>query len=132
MNERQNVVVIGAGAFGTALAAVMSQQDSLKVTLVGRNPVLMSDLRESRVHDASLPGVPLPDALDFSVEPDVLSDARFVLFAMPSQAQADAARHYGPYLANEAAVITCAKGLERASGALLTEVLERELRRHSA
>jgi Glycerol-3-phosphate dehydrogenase len=127
MSGRQNVAVIGAGAFGTALAAVMALQESLRVTLVGRNPALMSDLRDLRTHDGSLPGVPLPDALEFSAEPDAVSEAAFVLFAMPSQAQADAARHYAPYLARQAAVVTCAKGLERTSGALLTEVLEREL-----
>jgi glycerol-3-phosphate dehydrogenase (NAD(P)+) len=53
-----------------------------------------------------------------------------VLFAMPSQAQADAARHYGPYLAKDAVVVTCAKGIDRSSGHLLTYVLERELPHH--
>ncbi len=98
MTASENVVVIGAGAFGTALAAVMALQDRLKVTLVGRNPALMSDLRDLRMHDGALPGVPLPDALEFSAEPDAISEADIVLFAMPSQAQADAARHYAPYL----------------------------------
>ncbi len=127
MTRSQDVVVIGAGAFGTALATVMALQGGSRVTLVGRNPVLMNDLAEFRTHESALPGVPLPDALEFSAEPDVISDAGFVLFAMPSQSQADAARHYGPYLARDAVVVTCAKGLERTSGALLTEVLEREL-----
>ncbi|CAD7023149.1 NAD(P)-dependent glycerol-3-phosphate dehydrogenase [Pseudorhizobium halotolerans] len=127
MTPSENVVVIGAGAFGTALAAVMALQDRLKVTLVGRNPALMIDLRDLRIHDGALPGVPLPDALEFSAEPDAISEADIVLFAMPSQTQADAACHYAPYLKHDAAVVTCAKGLERASGALLTDVLEREL-----
>jgi len=123
----KRVVVLGAGAFGTALATVMALQGSLRVTLVGRNPATMSDLRDMRMHDAALPGVPLSDALEFSAEPDAIADADVVLFAMPSQAQADAARHYGPYLRRDAAVVTCAKGLERNTGALLSEVLEREL-----
>jgi glycerol-3-phosphate dehydrogenase (NAD(P)+) len=132
MRKRQNVVVIGAGAFGTALATVMALQDGLRVILLGRNPVLIADLRDLRTHDAALPGVPLPDALEFSAEPDVVSEAAFVLFAMPSQAQADAVRYYGAYLADNAGVVTCAKGLERGSGLLLTEALERELSHHFA
>ncbi|HEX5933620.1 MAG TPA: 2-dehydropantoate 2-reductase N-terminal domain-containing protein, partial [Pseudorhizobium sp.] len=127
MSETKNIVFIGAGAFGTALAAVTALQGDLRVTLIGRNPAMMSDLRDLRSHDGALPGVPLPDALEFSAEPDAIADAAIVLFAMPSQAQADAARHYGPYLTGDAVVVTCAKGLDRAAGALLTEVLETAL-----
>jgi glycerol-3-phosphate dehydrogenase (NAD(P)+) len=130
MSERENIVVIGAGAFGTALATVMALEGKADVTLVGRDTALMADLRNDRVHDAALPGVPLPDALQFSAEPDALEDASIVLFAMPSQAHADAARHYGPYLGEKAVVVTCAKGIERASGRLLTDVLEQELPHH--
>lgn len=130
MSGQERIVVIGAGAFGTALAAVISLDGRYPVTLIGRDPELMSDLREDRVHDAALPGVPLPDALEFSAEPDAISEASLVLFAMPSQAQADAARHYGPYLAREAVVVICAKGIDKSSGKLLTEVLETELPHH--
>lgn len=129
MSDRERIAVIGAGAFGTALATVVTLEGRYPVTLIGRDPSLMSDLREDRVHDAALPGVPLPDALEFSVEPDAVGEASIVLFAMPSQAQADAARHYGPYLTKDAVVVTCAKGIDRSSGSLLTDVLERELPR---
>ncbi|MCB5202482.1 NAD(P)-dependent glycerol-3-phosphate dehydrogenase [Neorhizobium sp. T786] len=127
MSVGETIVVIGAGAFGTALASVMALQSRSPVTLIGRNPSVMSDLRDMGTHDAALPGVVLPDALQFSAEPDAISEASIVLFAMPSQAQLDAARHYGPYLMQDAIVVTCAKGIDRTSGALLTEVLEREL-----
>lgn len=121
------ITVIGAGAFGTALATVFALEGRARVTLVGRSPSLMSDLRDDRIHDAALPGVPLPDSLGFSAEPDAVGEADIVLFAMPSQAQADAARHYGPYLVDKACVVTCAKGIDRASSRLLSEVLEAEL-----
>ncbi|SME97110.1 glycerol-3-phosphate dehydrogenase (NAD(P)+) [Xaviernesmea oryzae] len=130
MSGQERIVVIGAGAFGTALAAVIALEGRHPVTLVGRDPSLMSDLRDDRVHNASLPGVPLPDALEFSAEPDAIGEASLVLFAMPSQAQADAARHYGPYLAKDAVVVTCAKGIDKSSGRLLTEVLEADLPHH--
>jgi len=128
MSER--IAVIGAGAFGTALAAVIALTGRSAVTLVGRDPALMADLAAERLHDAVLPGIALPEALEFSAEADAIRDASIVLFAMPSQAQADAARQYGPYLAKDAVVVTCAKGIERATGALLTDMLERELPAH--
>lgn len=128
--EREKIVVIGAGAFGTALAVVIALESKHDVTLLGRDASLMADLKADGVHEAALPGIQLPDALQFSAEADVLRDAGIVLFAMPSQAQADAARQYGPYLAQDAVVVTCAKGIDRLSGNILTDLLERELPHH--
>lgn len=127
----EKIAVIGAGAFGTALAAVIALTDRNAVTLVGRDPELIADLKAERLHDAVLPGIALPESLAFSAEPDAIGDADMVLFAMPSQAQADAARQYRPYLASDAIVVTCAKGIERATGNLLTDVLEREIPGHA-
>jgi glycerol-3-phosphate dehydrogenase (NAD(P)+) len=126
----EKIAVIGAGAFGTALAAVIALTERHAVTLVGRDPELIADLKAEHLHDAVLPGIALPEALAFSAEPDVIADADIVLFAMPSQAQADAARQYRPYLASNAIVVTCAKGIERATGNLLTDMLEREIPGH--
>ena len=131
MSDNERIAVVGAGAFGTALAAVIALTGKSQVTLVGRKAALMADLRADRMHDTALPGIDLPDSLQFSAEPDAISDAGIVLFAMPSQAQADAARHYGPYLAQDAIVVTCAKGIDKVSGDLLTDMLERELPHHA-
>jgi glycerol-3-phosphate dehydrogenase (NAD(P)+) len=128
MSER--IAVVGSGAFGTALAAVIALTGRSSAILVGRDPSLIADLKAERLHDAVLPGIELPETLEFSAEADAISDASIVLFAMPSQAQADAARQYGPYLAEDAVVVTCAKGIERATGNLLTDMLERELPDH--
>jgi glycerol-3-phosphate dehydrogenase (NAD(P)+) len=128
---RERIAVVGAGAFGTALATVIALTGKSDVTLVGRDAALMRDLAADRVHDAALPGIALPDVLTFSAEPEAIASAGIVLFAMPSQAQADAARHYGPYLSEGAVVVTCAKGIDRISGNLLTDMLERELTDHA-
>ena len=126
----EHIAVVGSGAFGTALATVVALTGRNSAILVGRDPSLIEDLRAERLHDAVLPGIPLPETLEFSAEADAIGDAGIVLFAMPSQAQADAARQYGPYLAKDAVVVTCAKGIERQTGALLTDMLERELPDH--
>jgi glycerol-3-phosphate dehydrogenase (NAD(P)+) len=127
----EKIAVIGAGAFGTALAAVIALAGRHAVTLVGRDPALMADLRAEHLHDAVLPGIELPEALEFSAEADAISDAGIVLFAMPSQAQADAARQYSPYLAKDAVVVTCAKGIEKTTGDLLTDMLAGALPGHA-
>jgi glycerol-3-phosphate dehydrogenase (NAD(P)+) len=127
----EKIAVVGAGAFGTALAAVIALAGRHAVTLVGRDPVLMADLKAEHLHDAVLPGIELPEALEFSAEADAISDAGIVLFAMPSQAQADAARQYAPYLAKDAVIVTCAKGIEKTTGNLLTDMLAGALPGHA-
>lgn len=130
MVGRERIVVVGAGAFGTALAAVIALEGKADVTLLGRDPSLMTDLANDGFHDAALPGIRLPDRLNFAFEPDILNEANTVLFAMPSQAHADAAAQFGPYLSEGATVVTCAKGIDRATTQLLTDLLEKELPHH--
>jgi glycerol-3-phosphate dehydrogenase (NAD(P)+) len=127
MSGTERIAVVGAGAFGTALAAVVALTARHPVTLIGRDPQLIADLRAEGLHEAALPGIRLPDSLNYSSEPEALQDADIVLFVMPSQAQADAARYYGPFLQKDAIVVTCAKGIDRLSGDILTDMLEREL-----
>lgn len=130
MSDEDRIAVIGAGAFGTALASVIASSGRGAVTLLGRDAALMADLAANRVHEAALPGIRLADTLAFSADSEVLGDARTVLFVMPSQAQAEAARCYGPHLASGATIVTCAKGIDRVSARLLTEVIEAELPGH--
>ncbi|MGV8937477.1 MAG: NAD(P)H-dependent glycerol-3-phosphate dehydrogenase [Allorhizobium sp.] len=130
MSDREHIVVIGAGAFGTALAAVIALEGKADVTLLGRSPSLIADMRADGVNDNVLPGIQLPDILNYSFDPEVLGGADIVLLAMPSQAQADAAGHYEPYLSPHATVVTCAKGIDRTASRLLTEMLEQALPNH--
>ena len=130
MRETKRIAVIGAGAFGTALAAVIAQTGKAEAVLIGRDASVMADLSSARVHESALPGIRLPDTLAFSARPQDLSTADLVLFAMPSQAQIVAAETYGPHLKSGAPVVICAKGIEKQTSRLLTEVLESALPGH--
>lgn len=130
MSGMQHIAVIGAGAFGTALAAVIAQTGRAEALLLGRDASVMADLAASRVHEAALPGIRLPDRLAFSTRPEDLERADIVLFAMPSQAQIVAAETYGPHLKPGVPVVICAKGIEKQTSRLLTDVLESALPGH--
>ena len=130
MSELAKVAVIGAGAFGTALATVIAEAGRAEVTLIARNHAMAERLAATLTHDTALPGILLSDKITFTADPDVLKAADIVLFAMPSQAHREAARHYGPSLSADAIIVTCAKGIERETGELLTTVLEEELPDH--
>lgn len=131
MSTRPHVVVVGAGAFGTALATVIAETGDSRVSLLARRAETAAEIVATRQNAAALPGITLSSALEVSAEHAVLQDAGIVLFAMPSQAQRAAARDLASHLADRAAVIVCAKGMEKASGRLLTDVLEEELPRQA-
>ncbi|PST17301.1 NAD(P)-dependent glycerol-3-phosphate dehydrogenase [Mesorhizobium plurifarium] len=126
----QEIVIVGAGAFGTALAAVAAAKETAKVTLLARRPEVADECRRTGRNEAVLPGVSLPAGLAFSSEAAVLSDADIVLFAMPSQEQRAGARSYGTRIRTDATIVTCAKGMEQSTGRLLTDVLGEELPGH--
>jgi glycerol-3-phosphate dehydrogenase (NAD(P)+) len=96
------VQVLGAGAFGTAMAVVLARAGHA-VALMARDPGLAA-----RRESLRLPGVRLPDALRVTDAPE--SGAEITLLAVPMQAQAGfLARHGG---ALRGAVVSCAKGID--------------------
>lgn len=77
------VTVLGAGAWGTALAACWAPQH--EVTLWGRNAADLDAMRAGRVNARYLPGCNLPDALRFEHDPETaVADAELIVIAVPS------------------------------------------------
>jgi glycerol-3-phosphate dehydrogenase (NAD(P)+) len=77
------LAVLGAGAWGTALAASLAPHHA--VTLWGRNAADLDAMRAARVNARYLPGCPLPPELAFSADFDgALAEAELVVFAVPS------------------------------------------------
>ena len=77
--------VLGAGAWGTALAASWAPHHT--VTLWGRNADELDAMRDQRINTRYLPCCPLPDSLHFN--PDfnaVVDDAELIVIAVPSGA----------------------------------------------
>lgn len=80
-----NVTVIGAGAWGTALANVLSQNDHA-VTLWGHDADHLARLRETRRNPLYLPGIALSPDIQFEGQPDrAIRDAACVVIAVPSK-----------------------------------------------
>ena len=75
--------VLGAGAWGTALAASWAPHH--EVTLWGRNTAELDAMRTSRVNTRYLPGCPLPDALQFKPDFNAVVDAAdLIVIAVPT------------------------------------------------
>ena len=85
MPARAFVAVVGAGAWGTAIACHLAARSRARprVALVARTPERAEALRRERRNERYLPGIALPDALEIARGPSDARDADLVLAATP-------------------------------------------------
>jgi len=106
--------ILGAGAFGTALAVTLGAKGQ-KVRLWLRDADDAAKIAKSGQNDRRLPGVPLPESVSVTAEIADLAGAEALLLALPTQALAAFLACHGQRL-NGAALIVCCKGVDLASG----------------
>lgn len=117
------IVVLGAGAWGTALANVAASPGRA-VALWSRDPDHAADMAERRENRRSLPGVRLEDAVEPTSALDCLRAADMALLAVPAQ-HLRATLDGLPPLPEGIPMVLCAKGIEAGSGLLMSDVLAR-------
>ena len=116
-----DIGVIGAGAFGTALAIALAQAGK-RVALWARDPAQAAAMAATRENAARLPGAVLPQGIVPTGDFAAVARAPVLLLAVPTQtlravAMAQAAALRGRVL------VVCCKGVELGTGLLPTEVL---------
>jgi glycerol-3-phosphate dehydrogenase (NAD(P)+) len=126
MSKQPDIAVIGAGAFGTALASVVARR-GIPVSLLGRDAGRMADIQKQRTNDKALPDVTLPPPLQATADPACLASVATVLLAVPSQHMREAVRSYRSQFSADAALVICAKGIEQTSGLFLADVVQQEI-----
>jgi len=117
-----NVGVIGAGAWGTALALVAARAGH-RVTLWARHEETARAINSSRENAARLPGIVLPDAITATSEPGDLASSELVIVAAPAQALRDVMIHFQPHLRARTPAAIAAKGIEQATSRFMVDVL---------
>jgi glycerol-3-phosphate dehydrogenase (NAD(P)+) len=118
----QHIGVLGAGAWGTALALVAAQAGR-QVTLWAREPEVRDSIKSRRENTLFLSGVALPDTITPTGDMAELARADAILLVAPAQHLRSALAELAPYLKSGTPLALCAKGIERGTGKLLTEVL---------
>jgi glycerol-3-phosphate dehydrogenase (NAD(P)+) len=116
-----SVAVIGAGAWGTALAGVAARAGR-EVTLYARDKAAAAQVKASR-QSPRLPGISLDPQLDVTDDLARAARADIILIATPAQHSREALTALAPHLAKDTPVIACAKGIERGTHKFMTEVI---------
>jgi glycerol-3-phosphate dehydrogenase (NAD(P)+) len=121
MPSFKSVAVIGAGAWGTALAGVAARAGR-EVVLCARNAAHAADIAATRTNP-KLPGTRLDDVVEVTADLKHAAAADIILIATPAQHLREAVTALAPHLAKGTAVIACAKGIERGTHQFMTEVI---------
>ena len=118
----RRIAVLGAGAWGTALAT-MAARAGRDVMLWGRQSPAFAALERQR-ESPHLPGVRLADGI---VVTEILADAaaaEAILLAVPAQALRSVAQAAASCVRPGTPIVACAKGIERGTRRFMTEVIE--------
>ena len=116
--------VIGSGAWGTALATLLSKNGH-ETTLWCRSEARAAEIRTSRINPR-LPQVRLPDNLVLSASPECVRGCRMVVIACPSFPIRSVCRTVAPYIGQDAVVVSVTKGIEEGSLLRMSQVVAQE------
>jgi glycerol-3-phosphate dehydrogenase (NAD(P)+) len=121
MTAFNKVAVIGAGAWGTALAALAARAGR-DVVLCARSPAAAAEIAATRINP-KLSGIRLDANIQVTDDIAVAAQADIILIATPAQNLRAAVAALAPHLASATPVIACAKGIERGTHKFMTEVI---------
>lgn len=132
MSTQATIAVLGAGSWGTALAALLARNGAA-TRLWGRDPSALAQMAERGFNTRYLPEIELPFELQY--EPDLrmaLDGADVVLIVVPSHAFAAMLDDIAPLLGATTSVAWATKGFEPGTGRFLHELVEDRLPGHAA
>jgi len=122
-----HIAVLGAGAWGTALA-LASLAAGRRTTLWVREEDVLAAIRAG-AGNPFLPDVAIPKELHVTGDLAEACNADALLLSVPAQVLHAFCDQIKPLLSPGTPLVICAKGMERNSGKLVTEVLEEALPR---
>ncbi len=123
------VAVIGAGAWGTALAISLGRKGSHDVRLWANESEVVESIAKSRINERFLPGFEVPSSVEATNGLSAALDgAEIVVSVMPSQYCRALFESIGPLLRPETLIVSCTKGLENGTLLRMSELIAEVLR----
>ena len=122
-----DVAIIGAGSWGIALAKVLHTNGN-KVTVWSIVEDEITMLKEKHEHIQKLPGVKLPEDMEFT--PDLesaVSGKAYLILAVPSVFTRSTAKSMAPFVKEGQIIVCVAKGIEEETLMPLTDIVEQEI-----
>ena len=118
----KRVGVVGAGAWGTALAVTAARAGN-EVTLWAREPEVVTSINERGVNEMFLPGIKLPDTVHAVNDLEAMLAQDALLMVAPAQYVGSTCKQLASAgLDDSLPIVICSKGIEQQSLKLMSEV----------
>ncbi|MCR5398119.1 MAG: NAD(P)H-dependent glycerol-3-phosphate dehydrogenase [Lachnospiraceae bacterium] len=123
----ERIGIIGAGSWGIALGKLLSENGH-KVTVWSIIPEEIEMLSNKHEHVDKLPGVRLPDDMEFTTDLKLTcTDKDILVLAVPSPYTRSTSHSMKEYVADGQIIVNVAKGIEENTLYTLSEVIEEEI-----
>lgn len=117
------ISVVGAGAWGTTLAKLLTEKGET-VTLWCREPEVAASIRGRHVNEQFLPDVTLPGSLEATNDLGrALDSGGLVVLAVPSQHLRSVVSAFAPRVGREHSFVSATKGIEEGTLLTMSEVV---------
>ncbi len=124
--EKLEVLVIGGGSFGTALATILAN-NKRRVAMWVRRQEQADEINQQHSNERYLPKHKLPESLRAITDlPQGVRSTPIVLMSVPSKSFRQVARQVGDHLTGEQIIVHTTKGIEVDSFKRMSQVLKEE------
>jgi glycerol-3-phosphate dehydrogenase (NAD(P)+) len=117
------IAILGAGAWGSALALSLARRGGHDLSLWAHDPAHAAQLAATRDNTRYLPGFALPPEVRVTAHLFAVRDADVILCAMPSQSLRSVMEEIAPALTPQQVLLSAAKGVEEMTSLRMSEVM---------
>jgi glycerol-3-phosphate dehydrogenase (NAD(P)+) len=117
------IIVLGSGAWGTALALSLHRRGGHQISLWAHSPEFAQEINEAGENKLFLPGFPLPAGITVTGDNAAVADAEIVLSVVPSEFLRSTLARLGPHLRSGQIVVSATKGVENHTFLRMTQVI---------
>ncbi|MEX0590989.1 MAG: 2-dehydropantoate 2-reductase N-terminal domain-containing protein, partial [Xanthobacteraceae bacterium] len=122
MTNFQRISILGAGAWGTALANAVARPHRA-VTLYDLDRAVVDEMAKKGTNATRLPGVRIMPDITPTASLSDAANAEVLLFVVPTQALRALAVELASFVREAVPVIACAKGIEQGTGKFVSQIL---------
>ncbi|MBO6102005.1 MAG: NAD(P)-binding domain-containing protein, partial [Opitutales bacterium] len=112
MSNFKKVAVLGAGAWGSSLAIILSK-NTPEVFVWAREPEVVASVEKNRTNSLFLPDIKIPQNVKFTGDPKTaIENAELLVWGVPIQYLDSTAKSFSPHVLKGAIMINAGKGIE--------------------
>ncbi len=117
------ILILGSGAWGTAIALSLHRRGGHQLTLWAHSPEFAQEILAARENTPFLPGFPIPAEIAITGDCAAISDAEIVVSVVPSEFLRLTLSRIRPHLHPGQIIVSATKGVEDRTFLRMTEVI---------